>query len=124
MVMAGMQTIRTGITAPEIVKPAMKRVALYNVNANTVKHKVILKRKYLMNNKLLCHCCGYRTIDNDWDICPVCFWEKDPMQEKFVFSCTGANHVCLMIAQDNYQKFGACEEAAIRYVRKPLTSEI
>lgn len=78
----------------------------------------------MMSYKLVCQCCGYRTVEEDWDICPVCFWEKDPAQEEFVFSVTGANHVCLMEAIENYNRIGACEERILAYVRKPFISEI
>lgn len=34
--------------------------------------------------KYKCPCCGYYTFDErpsgSYDICPVCFWEDDPVQ--------------------------------------------
>lgn len=31
-----------------------------------------------------CACCGYKTLDNlpgEYDVCSICGWESDPMQE-------------------------------------------
>lgn len=78
-------------------------------------------------NKLKCPCCGYYTFTNiergQYDICPVCFWEDDPFQEKDV-SSIGANRVTLAEAKINYKKFGACEKELVRYCRPPKGNEI
>lgn len=55
-----------------------------------------------------CQCCGYYTVENEYDICPVCFWERD---DNVSPDCAGgANSICLIEAQKNYRKYGACEE--------------
>lgn len=75
---------------------------------------------------LKCPCCGNYTIDPDepeFDICPVCFWENDPYQEKFPEE-TGANNISLNEARKNYEEFGACEKRLVKYVRKPEDDEI
>ena len=76
-----------------------------------------------------CPCCGYYTIDLDqgypcYDICPVCFWEDDPIQRKDETYGGGANKVSLIEARKNYQKFGACEAAMLQYVRRPNADEL
>jgi hypothetical protein len=51
------------------------------------------------------------------DICPVCFWETDPVQSQDPDYEGGANRVSLRQAQMNYAAFGASEERFLRYVR-------
>lgn len=49
-----------------------------------------------------CQCCGYYTVENEYDICPVCFWERD---DNVSPDCAGgANSVCLIEAQEKLQK--------------------
>lgn len=58
------------------------------------------------------------------DICPVCFWENDPIQnddEKYV---GGANDISLSEAKANYQKFGAVKQEYIKSVRSPYLDEM
>lgn len=58
------------------------------------------------------------------DICPVCFWENDPIQndnEKYV---GGANDISLSEAKANYQKLGAVKQEHIKCVRSPYSDEI
>jgi hypothetical protein len=76
-----------------------------------------------MNNKYPCVCCGFLTrlepSNGDYDICPVCFWEDDPVQnENFDTQC-GANAVSLMDARENFKKYGAMEQKFITNVRLP-----
>lgn len=71
-----------------------------------------------------CTCCHHYTRDQpsgnfDFEICPVCFWEDDPVQNIHPNSKSGANKVSLNEAKENYRKFGASEEQFIKYVRKP-----
>ncbi len=51
--------------------------------------------------KYTCPCCGYKVFKEppgSYDICPVCKWEDDVSQLKFVTS-KGANHESLIDAQ-------------------------
>lgn len=72
-----------------------------------------------------CPCCGCYTLDREADgaICPVCFWEDDPIQLEDPDLEGGANQVSLRRARRNYREFGACEERAILFVRYPLPGE-
>jgi hypothetical protein len=72
-----------------------------------------------------CPCCGCRTLEERgrFDICPVCFWESDPVQEDRSDSPVGTNPVSLDEARRNYVEFGACERAMLPHVRPPLESE-
>ncbi len=70
-----------------------------------------------------CPCCGFDTFDkNDrgnYSICPICFWEDDPLQFNEPDMKGGANKESLIISQINYEKFGACDKDMIINVRKP-----
>lgn len=78
--------------------------------------------------KYKCPCCGYYTFDNEpngsYDICPVCFWEDDPIAIDDTTFVGGANHVSLQQARLNFKKFGACEKDMLSYVRKPNINEM
>jgi len=76
--------------------------------------------------KFKCPCCGYYTLPNTgaYDICPVCFWEDDIVQEDDPDLEGGANELSLRESRENYRKYGACEERFKGRVRKPLPEEI
>jgi len=71
-----------------------------------------------------CACCGYFTISNIKETCPVCFWEEDFYQEKNIDDSGGPNLVSLRDAKRNFEKFGAIEEKFIRQVRRPEGDEM
>ena len=75
---------------------------------------------------LPCPCCGCITMfERDaWEICPVCFWEDDPIQYERQDYAGGANPVSLREAQENYRRFGACEVNMLQFVRSPLPEEL
>ncbi|MBO1318286.1 hypothetical protein J3U88_07460 [Acanthopleuribacter pedis] len=62
--------------------------------------------------------------DSMFDVCPVCFWEDDPLQSENELYKGGANQVNLKIARINYLKIGAISEEFKTLTRKPLESEI
>lgn len=75
--------------------------------------------------KYVCKCCGCAALDSadEYDICPVCFWEKDRTQENDPDYAEGANAVSLNEARKNYAEFGACEKRFAEKVRKPEVTE-
>ncbi|MGN0553251.1 MAG: CPCC family cysteine-rich protein [Oscillospiraceae bacterium] len=75
--------------------------------------------------KYVCKCCGNAAMNSadEYDICPVCFWERDFYQEKNPDSSDGANKVSLNEAKRNYAEFGACEKRFMLNVRKADVSE-
>jgi Cysteine-rich CPCC len=82
-----------------------------------------------MNNSqknVPCSCCKNLTLPqaNRYEICPVCFWESDPMQNNDENYIGGANTVSLAQARLNYQKFGSVTNEAKNYVRSRLAAEI
>lgn len=80
-----------------------------------------------MEIKYTCHCCGYRTLvdppNGSFEICPVCFWEDDPIQSSDENWRGGANNVSLKEARNNYKKYGACDLRVREYVRPPFEEE-
>ena len=85
-------------------------------------------RKVPSGYRRACPCCGYRTLADlcpgSWEVCPVCFWEDDPVQWEHPAELVGgANRVSLSDARANYLAFGACDRGALAHVRQPLPNE-
>lgn len=76
-----------------------------------------------MLTELTCFCCGHKSIEDLFDICPICFWEKDIFQEENIYDNGGPNSVSLVNARENYQAYGACEKEFIKFVRRPIEGE-
>lgn len=78
-----------------------------------------------MNYK--CPCCNYLTFgddpDSSYEICPICYWEGDPVQNNDHTYEAGANIVSLNVAKDNFKKFGAIHNKFKLIVRLPLENE-
>lgn len=75
--------------------------------------------------KYVCKCCGCAALDSadEYEVCPVCCWEKDKTQERDPEYKGGANAVSLNEARKNYAEFGACEKRFAEKVRKPEVTE-
>lgn len=58
------------------------------------------------SHSLTCPCCGYKTIDEEFEICDVCLWEHEPVQERRLDDDGGPNRVSLRQAQQNFARFG------------------
>lgn len=71
-----------------------------------------------------CPCCGFFTVEGDFDICEVCYWQYDSVAHNNPDKTVGANKVSLNEAQTNYKTFGASEERFLNNVRKPVTEEL
>ena len=78
------------------------------------------------SGKTACPCCGCKTLSTrgQYDICPVCFWEDDPIAEKYPDEAHGCNGVSLTEAQNNYKTVGACREDMVSHVREPRKDEM
>jgi len=76
-------------------------------------------------NHFPCPCCGHVVFEESlcWEICPICFWEDDPVQVADPWFEGGANKPSLIQAQQNYKSFGAMERRFTSNVRKPTKSD-
>lgn len=65
-----------------------------------------------------CPCCNYLTLPvlGMYEICEVCFWEDDGIQDLDGYSMP--NHLFLVQGQENFLKLGACDERAVLFVKK------
>jgi Cysteine-rich CPCC len=75
-----------------------------------------------------CHCCGFLTLSDpatgSYEICPVCFWEDDLVQNEDPEYAGGSNKVSLNAARENYVQFGACEPDFVGDVGPPEIREV
>lgn len=73
-----------------------------------------------------CPCCGYRVHDSpcSHEICPVCYWEDDPVRLRWPQYRGGANRESLLEAQCNFQNIGAAAARTSRLTRSPADGEI
>ncbi|MCQ2403933.1 MAG: hypothetical protein MJ202_09440 [Lentisphaeria bacterium] len=57
--------------------------------------------KLRIRQKIKCPCCGIRTLETkgEYEICPVCGWEDDPVQAKDHAYPGGANELSLKDAR-------------------------
>lgn len=80
-----------------------------------------------ITSKYACPCCGHKTFTEEpngtYGICPVCYWEDDPIQRNDPNYDGGANRVSLRQAQKNFIEFGACRMDMKRNVRPPNAGE-
>lgn len=93
-----------------------------------IEHLTGKEAKGLREERYACPCCGNYTYNmpaqkSHGFICPVCFWENDRLV-KSEEDVSEANHgLTLFAARENYEKFGACAERMISYVRPPVNAE-
>ncbi len=61
---------------------------------------------------LACPACRFRTfaVVGNWDVCPVCGWSSDPVQEAIPDDPTGANGISLNEARRNFPTIGAISQ--------------
>ena len=75
-----------------------------------------------------CSCCGFWTLTDpaygSYEICPVCYWEDDPVQNEDPRYEGGANGVSLINARQSYIELGACQACFVGNVRAPKVNEI
>jgi hypothetical protein len=74
----------------------------------------IFVTEHLPNASIDCPCCANKTLDGagNHEICPVCFWEDDPVQRDDPAYPGGANRISLKQAKRNFLEIGWCDERA------------
>jgi len=73
-----------------------------------------------------CACCGYRTLPEGaggYEVCPVCWWEDDPVQMASPLLRGGANAVSLAEAQLYFIGSGFSDPRFTAHVRPPTGDE-
>jgi hypothetical protein len=72
-----------------------------------VTHRVVGMQETL----LPCPCCRFKTlmIRGEYDICPVCYWEDDGINDLNEYS--SPNHMTLAQGIENFTKLGAISES-------------
>jgi len=65
-----------------------------------------------------CPVCDFFTLPrrNEFEICPVCFWEYDGLDVDTLDQLSGPNHLTLRVARDNFHELGAYEPAMVASV--------
>jgi len=68
-----------------------------------------------------CNICHYDTIEEEFDICPVCFWEHEDIPESEFGKATGGPNADLSVitGRENFKKFGATQKRLLAYVVPP-----
>ncbi|MCU1480744.1 MAG: hypothetical protein JWQ19_1530 [Subtercola sp.] len=75
------------------------------------------------NRKSKCEVCGNFTVDPiGWDICPVCFWEDDGLDEPDRHS--PSNYMTLAEGRAAFAALGAVEQRFEAKVRPPKRIEL
>lgn len=77
-------------------------------------------------NKFPCACCGYRVNampPGYHETCPICGWEDDLTQLRFVNMPGSSNRVSLRKAQINFIEYGASEKLGQHAVRHPYQDD-
>jgi hypothetical protein len=79
-------------------------------------------------NRFACPCCRHLTLEarpsGTSAICPVCFWEDDPVQFADPTIEAGANSVSLAVARLNFLELGAASREWRDLVRAPKPEEM
>ena len=78
--------------------------------------------------KYSCPCCTYLTFDKEpfcsFEICPVCYWKDDGMQNNNSNLPFEQNRISLDEAKRNFLEFGAIKNKYKDYVRRPFENEL
>lgn len=81
----------------------------------------------ILPDKYPCPVCGYLVNTHPpgyHEVCPICGWEDDLSQLRFVEMPGATNHVSLIRAQENFADFGAAERRYVTDARDPFPEEL
>jgi len=78
------------------------------------------------DGELACEVCGYITVSHPYDICTVCFWEQEMLDESEYDKATGGPNSDLSViqARQKFGKIGAVNERLLQFVVPPEAGEI
>jgi hypothetical protein len=80
-----------------------------------------------MASAFACPCCGFLTLceggGGTFEICPICYWEDDDLQNRDPSYPGGANTLSLREARANFLRYGAMMTEMLQFVRAPLPGE-
>jgi len=115
----------TGIKPPENWDP-VEQLKNIGIELNTSAGESTTREISPESDLFPCPCCGYLTIEEpgEWEICSVCFWEDDSVQERDPDFSGGANDLSLNQSRENFLRIGAVEERFLKDVRPPKPEEI
>ena len=67
--------------------------------------------RFFFRHKYRCPVCGRHYFDEigRYEICPVCGWEKDKVQERFIGMRGGANKLSLAEAREMFRETGTSD---------------
>lgn len=74
-----------------------------------------------------CPACGYymfSTLNDQSEICEICFWQTDLVDLQSMYQPMGPNHVSLEDAQKNFSAIGAIEQRFVDKVRQPNEKDV
>lgn len=81
-----------------------------------------------MEKKYACPVCGNYTLrrkpNQTHEICPVCYWEDDPLHLDDPDFVGSSNQLSLRKARQNYQEFGVNRLADLPFIRQVLPREL
>jgi Cysteine-rich CPCC len=71
----------------------------------------IVSSRIAVNGTYSCPCCGSASFSEagGYEICGICNWEDDPVQETDPMLVGGANSSSLASARENFKNFGHCD---------------
>ena|SRR5579883_27559 len=74
----------------------------------------------------VCQCCGLLTLPSfsSYDVCPVCFWQDDPVQNDDCSYGGGTNGISLHQARQNWVDIGAAQRQYLDSVRPPEATDL
>ncbi|MDY0138062.1 MAG: CPCC family cysteine-rich protein [Thiomicrospira sp.] len=98
---------------------------LHSSKMNEQTDNKIKPREQGKNGRFVCPCCGYATLDQpgEYEICDICFWEDNGIDDPFLEEVFAPNSTSLNQARQNFLAFGACDRAIIKCVREPTDTD-
>ncbi len=108
-----------------------KKLKEDNKKIKAEQKKLLKEEKAKTKAKKKCKCCGKRVLDKDnlYEVCPVCGWESDKLQEDNPKMAGGANELSLKEYRKKYKKENSNKKSFKDFLnkfkkKKTITEEI